>query len=500
MTKESLWMWGLTLIIAFPLANIGLAEGVQRLQRRRNPLSRFLDNTRKLVLPTLAVLLVMRLFLGFENTDLSLQIVQTVYWVAAMVTCLSLINAVLTAKPKTNQWQIYVPGLFYQVARMVVILVIIAYILAAVWEVDLSKVAEALGIGSLVIALALQDTLSNLVSGFLLLFESPFKLGDWIRVGELEGEVIELNWRAVRLKTRERDVVIIPNGVLGGETIYNYTLLDPVHVETIEISFPHSTPPNLVKRVLNDVALTTKGVLTNPAPEVLTKSYGEYTISYDVRIYIRKFTDLYQIRNDFVTRIYYAAKRYKLGIALPVAIEFDKLDVSHLQKSYSSKEIAEFLRTLPYFFSINPEEIDKLAQTSTWEEYGLGEEVILEGQKVDGLYIIREGRVKVAVNDIEDREHVIAKLSKGEIFGDTAIMPGETSPVSVAATDDLTVIIISRDSAMQLIDRYPKFALEINQFIEERKKALVGVKGTEDESNKNTARNGYLSSRRFIGS
>ncbi len=61
-------------------------------------------------------------------------------------------------------------------------------------------------------------------------------MGDWIKVGQTEGEVIEINWRAVRLKTRERDVIVIPNGNLGKDTIQNYTLIDPPAFSAAEIA------------------------------------------------------------------------------------------------------------------------------------------------------------------------------------------------------------------------------------------------------------------------
>ena len=120
------------------------------------------------------------------------------------------------------KWQIAVPNLLYQVIRAAMVLGTIAYVLSTVWNVDLTQAAQALGVGSLVIALALQDTLSNLVSGFLLLTDSPFKKGDWIQVGNLKGQVVDINWRAVRLLTFDDDLLIVPNGSLGKQNILNY--------------------------------------------------------------------------------------------------------------------------------------------------------------------------------------------------------------------------------------------------------------------------------------
>ena len=115
--------------------------------------------------------------------------------------------------------------------------------------------------GSLVIGLALQDTLKNLFSGILLLFERPFALGDWLQVGETIGKVIKVNWRSVYLQTRDQDSVVIPNSILAQGNFTNYNRPTPLHVERFLFGFSYDDPPNKVIRVLKETALP--GFLTN---------------------------------------------------------------------------------------------------------------------------------------------------------------------------------------------------------------------------------------------
>lgn len=489
MIERSLWIWGIIFIIGFPILNVALAEGIGRLDQHANPLAKFLHNVRRFLLPTLTVFLVMRELFGFTKADASLRIVETVFWMAAIVTCVSLVNAVLTPRSQKKPWQIYIPGLFFEVTRIGIILSITAYILGGVWAVNLSRVAETLGIGSLVMALALQDTLSNLVSGFLLLFEGPFKIGDWIRVGEQEGEVIELNWRAVRLKTRDRDVIIIPNSVLGKDAIYNYTLLDPLHTETVDLQFSDKHPPNLVKRILQNTALATSGILSDPMPIVITKSYDTFSIVYQVRFYIVNFIDLIEVRDDFMTRVYYAAKRNNLTMPIPISIQKSNFDLNALKVENEQLDVATYLRSLPYFTAIPPEQLDKLAPKVILEDYGVGEQLLKIGDINQGLYIIRSGSVKLSVKDIHDRDRDCADLSKDDIFGEMALLVGELSPVTATVIDDLQVIILDNYSANQLIESNPKFAIEMNYFIEERRKTVHLAQGREDSAEKNPRRN-----------
>jgi small-conductance mechanosensitive channel len=490
--QQSMWIWGLIFAIGFPILNVALAEGIGRLEEHANPLAKFLHNVRRFLLPSLTVFLVMRELFGFTKADVSLRIVETVFWIAAIVTCVSLVNAVLTPRSRKKPWQIHIPGLFFEVTRIGIILAICAYILGGVWAVDLSKVAEALGIGSLVMALALQDTLSNLVSGFLLLFEGPFKIGDWIRVGELEGEVIELNWRAVRLKTRDKDVIIIPNSVLGKDAIYNYTLLDPLHTETVDLTFSNKYPPNFVKRILQTTALATEGILSDPQPVVITKAYETFAIVYEVRFYVVNFIDLLQVRDDFMTRVYYAAKRNNLTMPAPVSIQGNNFDLNALKVDEEQLDVAAYLRSLSYFTDIPSEQLEKVASKAILEDYGVGEKLLKIGELNQGLYIIRSGSVKLSVKDIHDRDRDCAYLSKNDIFGEMALLTGELSPVAATVIDDLQMIIIDSDSANQLIESNPKFATEMNYFIEERRKTVLLAQGVKDSIDKPLGRNQWI--------
>lgn len=163
---------------------IALGEIIHRLRRSGNPLSRVLWAARSLALPPFAVWIVAEHFFALDANGVVLRIVQTAIWAAvALVLLLFLGTLVSHGKPARN-WQVSMPNLLFQFLRAVLVFAALTYLLAAVWKIDVTKIMGTLGIGSLVFALALQDTLSNLVSGFLLIIESPFKIGDSIKVGD----------------------------------------------------------------------------------------------------------------------------------------------------------------------------------------------------------------------------------------------------------------------------------------------------------------------------
>ena len=187
--------------------------------------------------------------LNRPTSDVLVKSIQTLFWPCVIHTALSLLNAILFGQAKADTWRSRVPKLLIDLFRLFLVLLGGAIVLATVWNTDLAGVVTALGVSSIVIGLALQDTLGSVTSGIALLFERPFTVGDWLRVGDMVGQVIDINWRAVRLQTFEREMVIIPHKLISSEIIRNFSQPLRLHAERIRIGFSYDDPPNLPKQV-----------------------------------------------------------------------------------------------------------------------------------------------------------------------------------------------------------------------------------------------------------
>jgi len=489
--NQSLLIWGCILIFGFPILTIILGQAGESLRRREHPLGPFVHHLQRFVLPPLSILIIVRKILGIQEGGIALQVLETLLGIAIIYTSLSFIKAILTPGKKEYIWQITVPHLLFQVIRASLVLGIAAYVLGNIWNIDLSQAAAALGVGSLVIALALQDTLSNLVSGFLLLADSPFKKGDWIKVGDLEGKVMDMNWRAVRLLTKSNDLLVIPNGSLGQQEILNYNQPTPRSEVEFTVSFSRNDPPNRVKEVLEEVY----GQITGTVGSVLiiTQSFNDFSISYLVEFFAQDFWSRFTTTSEFKTRLYYAAKRE--GLTMPYPIEY-QVDVTELDEQNDAQEnqeeLAEYLQSLPYFISVSSEAIAKLVLDTTVEYYGTGEQIIREGEFVRGLYIIQNGNAKLAIKDAKGSEQKVAQIYRGDFFGESVFMSGKPSVVSVSALTDLKLIKIGADTAANLLLENPRFAKQIDDSLEDRRTAIRRVRKQIDGLANNLADNGNL--------
>ena len=107
------------------------------------------------------------------------------------------------------------PTIFLDVARFVLIALGLAVIFSYIWGANVGGLFTALGISTVVLGLALQNSVGQIISGLLLLFEQPFQLGDWLDTPTARGRVVEVNWRATHIDTGS-GMQIMPNSVLAG--------------------------------------------------------------------------------------------------------------------------------------------------------------------------------------------------------------------------------------------------------------------------------------------
>ncbi|EGJ30868.1 MULTISPECIES: mechanosensitive ion channel family protein [Moorena] len=471
------FIWAIALGIGFPLLVIILTEITHRLQRRGQPIAVTLRLVRNRVLPVLVFLLFIQNVVELDLDNNVVKLVETLLWIFVIDASLSLINSVLFEAAGENTWRGRIPKLLLDLSRFFLVALGAAIVLSKVWGADLAGLATALGVGSIVIGLALQDSLGSVFSGVALLFARPFEVGDWLQIGDKVGQVIDMNWRAVHLVTRDGDMIIIPHRVLGGEIVLNYSKPKPIHVETFRIDFDSDDPPNLIKQVLKETALATEGILSDPSPEIRTMEYNDYRGNYEVKFSIEDYKDAPRIREQLMTRIWYAAQRNNLGPTIPI-YRLRKLDSDPNQADSTLTKFTESLKSMPVFVPVAKQQknLENLSKGAVLQHFGVGETVIRQGDPGHALYIIIAGKAVLNLKDSYGEQQEVMTLSSGEFFGEMALFSGKPSSVSVTVVEDLQTIALYSDLVNQMIESTPSLAREIGQIIEARRKAIDEVK------------------------
>ncbi len=182
-------------------------------------------------------------------------------------------------------------------------------------DIDITALVATSAVTSLVLGLALQPILSNFFAGLVVSLERPFRINDWIRVGEHEGRVVAITWRTTHLRTRENDTLVIPNGKLADERVLNYYSPHPTHMERLKVGASYKVPPYRVRRALLQSVVGVAGALDKPSPEVYVLSFDESAVLYELRVWTEDVAQSPRIASDIRARIWEELK--KAGIPIP---------------------------------------------------------------------------------------------------------------------------------------------------------------------------------------
>lgn len=458
------WLW---IVLAALLASVLLTVGLRLLERDRHPLRGPLRATRNLLVPALAVFLILTLHLGLapgKGAAATVNIAGTLLGIVALWVALSLLRVLVPGGER-------MPALFLDLLRFLLVVVGAALVVAGVWGFELSGLLTTLGVGSLVLGLALQDTLGGLFTGIALMSERAFTAGDWVRIGEVTGQVIEINWRSVRLRTRERGMVVIPNLLIGKERFENFSRPTRLQGHKAYVGFSYDDPPNKVKRVLHKVALNTRGVLAEPSPSIRVVLYADFAVNYEIRYYVEDFERLREIDDELMTQVWYAARRNGLTIPYPIRTVY-KTELPPPAAADGRRDLRQVLAAIPVFVPLAPEEVEALARDAQVLQFARGERVVHQGEPGDALYVIKNGNCVVSLTADDGVEKEVARLHRGEFFGEMALLTGEPRTANVTAAEDLEVVVIYKEAVKALLERRPALAQEIAEIVEARRLGL----------------------------
>jgi small-conductance mechanosensitive channel len=184
-------------------------------------------------------------------------------------------------------------------------------------DVSFTPMFVTSGIVSVVVGLAVQDLLGNLLAGVVLSAERPFKVGDWVRIGSVEGEVTQITWRATQVRTREGDCIFVPNGVTTKDLVTNFDRPTSLHKVHIPVGLTYATPCGVATAALLDAARRVEGVKRAPEPRVLLHEFADSAVVYDLEIWIDNYESLRVIESDTRREIWYSLRRHGLTIPFP---------------------------------------------------------------------------------------------------------------------------------------------------------------------------------------
>ncbi len=195
---------------------------------------------------------------------------------------------------------------------------VISAILAMVaMGVDLSNLAVIAGALSVGIGFGLQDVIKNFVSGIIILFERPFKVGDWVILSGEEGKIKQINIRSTELETWTRRSVIIPNATLISSSLVNLTHGNNWQRQTVAVGVSYDSDADMVTKLLLECARSCKKVAKIPAPYVVFKEFGSSSLDFELRFYVSDIWNGWTAGSDVRYEILRRFREENINIAYP---------------------------------------------------------------------------------------------------------------------------------------------------------------------------------------
>jgi small-conductance mechanosensitive channel/CRP-like cAMP-binding protein len=387
-----------------------------------------------------------------------------------------------------------VPERFPTIVQDVIVFVLFALMATMVME---EKFLTTSAVGAVVAGLALQDTLGNLVSGLAIQVEKPFQLGHWISMGEWEGEVVEITWRAVKVRTRQGNQVIIPNSELSKSAIINYSEpAAPTRVH-IDVGTSYDDPPNGVKAAILEVLDRELLVLKAPAPMVHLTEFAGSSINYRAHFWIERYAMEDVARDRVRSALYYTLKRRGISIPFPVQVEYSAELPPPGPNAAAQTRARAMLAGTDLFGLLSDEERRGLAEVSPIHAFGAGESIVRQGDEGRSAYVVCKGRVRVSL-DPGDAE--LATLEPGAYFGEMSLLTGEPRTATVRAVGDCEVMEVASDQFRRFVLERPSVIERIGSVVAERRAGLAKARSSTAQAPAHESTHSLIQRvRRFLG-
>lgn len=373
---------------------------------------------------------------------------------------------------------ISVPRLLFDIFNALVLAGVAVTLLKVLYSFNLTGLLVTSTVLSAILGLSLQDVLSSLMAGIALQMEGPIAPKEWVRVGDKEGEVVQMNWRSLTLRSRDGHHVVLPNSRVAREDILNFSRPGPAVMLHATIGVAYAHPPGEVRTVLEAAVAGARGVSASPPVEALVSRFADSAVEYDLRFWTRDLAGVAAVRDAALSRAWYALRRAGLAIPFPQReIALRQVPETRDDERLERRRVESFdaLRSVETFRPLTDEQVSDLARHARLESYTAGEALVRQGEAGRSLFVVRTGDVRVEKADGGGSPRELARLGPGSFFGEMSLLTGEPRSASVVAVGEVEVVVVEKDAFSTLLHDDGHLARALSEALEERTREQARV-------------------------
>jgi small-conductance mechanosensitive channel/CRP-like cAMP-binding protein len=348
---------------------------------------------------------------------------------------------------------------------------------------------------AIVIGLALQDTLGNAFAGLAIQVERPFRVGQWITAAEHEGRVVEITWRATKIRTKAGNLVVLPNSLVSQQAIHNYSEPTPRTRLVVEVGASYGTPPNETRDAIITAMRRVERILPDPPPEVMLGDFGASALTYWAWFWTDDFERDDMLKSQVRTAIYYEFSRRKIEIPWPIQIEYQR-EEQPPDLEADRRDRQGVIAAVPVLAALSEAGQAALAAAANERLFGDGEVIVREGDAGTTMFVVRRGRVEITVGA---ERTLVAVTEAGGYFGEMSLLTGEPRTATVVARGDCVVLEIPADAFRRFVQSHPESLESLAAVAAARRKALDDTRATRPVASPAERESLLLKMRRFFG-
>ena len=373
------------------------------------------------------------------------------------------------------------PKLLLNIITSVIILTIAMAIFGFVLNAPISGLVAGSSVVAAVIGLAVTRMIADVFSGVALSVERSYILGDWLEIemrsrpgGFLAGQVVEVNWRATRLKTKADEIIVIPNSELARTKFINFSAPQRYYRAEVQVPLSHKVPPDRAKRILMAAVVSTAGVMEEPKPQIVLKKFESRGVVWCLWFWVADYS-----QNSQITRAVQENVLNHLQVA-GVELSYNRVDqrLLPLKGPEQSQDVSKMalLGRIDLFAIMGEQPLSRIAQAMQRHELQEQEFIVTQGEAGSSLFVVEEGLVSVMVNDGNGNHKWVAHIPPGGFFGETALLTGESRNASVLAVTQVVCYEIDKEILLPIFQETPELIEKVGELMVARKAQLRRAK------------------------
>jgi small-conductance mechanosensitive channel/CRP-like cAMP-binding protein len=323
---------------------------------------------------------------------------------------------------------------------------------------------------SVIIGLALQDTLGNFFAGLSIHIEQPFHILDAIRIGHMIGRVEAVTWRTTTIRTNDNTTVIFPNSTVAREALEVYRF-NNLNRRILRAPAPYGVAPQKVIPLIRETVASIPNVAPERTPVVRIGDFADSSIIYEILYWTKDYMWVPDIDAQIRQHVWYIYRRSDIEIPFPtrhVLLEQQEPAIIREEANYE-----ELIESVEIFAPLSAEEKDAVAHSVIRSVYAPGELILRRGDPGDSMFVIYRGNVEVRLPGRDgNNTQQVAELTTGNFFGEMALLTGEPRNADVITVSEVETLEIRKGILQQLLDNNAALAEALSRTIAERQVRL----------------------------